>query len=837
MASKDNKDDNEVSEEKERPEDVNISTSSLKFKKKGSFARLFFESFTLNGSTKNKCMVFVLHHKNENGDIVKRIERCGKVYCNETSGLKRHLRIHGINSGNFMNCTGLIEENIAQSSLLQNNQPDSSPTQSASDCSEVIELENSNASSSINTTDSLSSSIDETTNNKSATQIQKTLHATFLHNSSTASELDRALVRFCAFHSIPFLAIESQEFHEIIYASRRAQHIHNISRRNIQSKVIYSAKEVECRIRDELGLHAQQISLCLDMGTDLNTRGLLTTTIHYIKDQCDLSVSKNNLSSSPNSQTSLSSMQDNDQLLVLQTRQLETIHINSNHTGQNIATFVNTILCKFGIQNKISSIVSDNASNMNTTVEKLKQILISEMQSNTIQSNAKKLHTARINSIIHINCFSHSLQLCVQVALNLEEVKNIIKKVNHVVSIAHRSCKVNDTLMSIADEAGTAHKKTIISCPTRWSSELYMLQRYIELHSRLVQCSLRSSGEALRGCLPGDEELNVMKGMIGVLEIIEKMTNSLGAVKQATLCHCIGALIVINKRMDDILLKSEYTLVKNMANVIKGEVLERFFPMGSFYSNSSNADSQRSSSVCTPTSEVLNNRKPKRTTNAHRIRQQIYHVAALLHPAFKDGKKLFPANTEVLNEWTDYAHSILIEFLELDEELWASRQMFSSSESTKQTITPTNKCSKKQRSLYCDKEPNNLQKSMSEIFFEISESSDEEEESCNPENEAEKCPIVDEVNSYLSLNVESACNANFNILRYWAATTNVHQFPRLCRLARFVLSIPASSVSVERSFSELKRHQSRLRGSLSVETIDSLMKISRNRDLYPLKNY
>lgn len=83
-----------------------------------------------------------------------------------------------------------------------------------------------------------------------------------------------------------------------------------------------------------------------------------------------------------------------------------------------------------------------------------------------------------------------------------------------------------------------------------------------------------------------------------------------------------------------------------------------------------------------------------------------------------------------------------------------------------------------------------------------------------------KDPIDVEIESYLLL--KKATWENYSDpLSFWKDHEDT--FPHIGRLARKILAIPASSAAVERLFSLLKRAFPDLRGSMSYETLSSLL--------------
>lgn len=57
-------------------------------------------------------------------------------------------------------------------------------------------------------------------------------------------------------------------------------------------------------------------------------------------------------------------------------------------------------------------------------------------------------------------------------------------------------------------------------------------------------------------------------------------------------------------------------------------------------------------------------------------------------------------------------------------------------------------------------------------------------------------------------------------LSFWAQAHKAGRYPRLCKLAKLFLTIPASAIPQERHFSELKRRCAGLRASTKVDTLD-----------------
>lgn len=73
---------------------------------------------------------------------------------------------------------------------------------------------------------------------------------------------------------------------------------------------------------------------------------------------------------------------------------------------------------------------------------------------------------------------------------------------------------------------------------------------------------------------------------------------------------------------------------------------------------------------------------------------------------------------------------------------------------------------------------------------------------------------------------------SFDILNYWKQRR--HTNPRIYRLAREILSIPSTQVTVERLFSQLKFVMQDNRMRLSDQSVKDLMLLKMNPDLLPM---
>ncbi len=82
--------------------------------------------------------------------------------------------------------------------------------------------------------------------------------------------------------------------------------------------------------------------------------------------------------------------------------------------------------------------------------------------------------------------------------------------------------------------------------------------------------------------------------------------------------------------------------------------------------------------------------------------------------------------------------------------------------------------------------------------------------------------VMDEVEAYS----REAANAKCNVLDWWRA--NEVRFPNLARIAKQILTIPATEVASERMFSSAGNVLTKLRSQLSDDTVDAIIFLHKN---------
>lgn len=161
----------------------------------------------------------------------------------------------------------------------------------------------------------------------------------------------------------------------------------------------------------------------------------------------------------------------------------------AQHASQYIKELVKEVLNDFELSvTQVLAIVTDNASNMVSTVEKLnaeahektssdEEEFIEEEIDNSVEDAVNEL--SDIYKMYHMRCAVHTLQLAVRDGLKQRHASSLIGKVRRV-AVAARAPKLDDILRR------REGKGAILDQATRWGSTYQMIERILELKATLV---------------------------------------------------------------------------------------------------------------------------------------------------------------------------------------------------------------------------------------------------------------------------------------------------------------------------------------------------------------
>ena len=173
------------------------------------------------------------------------------------------------------------------------------------------------------------------------------------------------------------------------------------------------------------------------------------------------------------------------------------------HTAENIAAELKKVSEEWGITDKITCIVTDNAANMKAA--------------------------ARLTGWKHLPCFAHTLNLIVQEATERDqELSEVRQKARSIVTYFKQSVKAKDKLDEIQLQMGGEEKKLIRDVVTRWNSSYFMYERLVEQYHAVntALCYMDHSDLCL-----SPTEVEVMTTAMKLLQPFEEATREVSADK------------------------------------------------------------------------------------------------------------------------------------------------------------------------------------------------------------------------------------------------------------------------------------------------------------------
>ncbi|XP_005113603.1 zinc finger BED domain-containing protein 1-like [Aplysia californica] len=311
--------------------------------------------------------------------------------------------------------------------------------------------------------------------------------------STKKTALDDLLLGMIVKDLQPFSVVEDQGFRDFVEGldpryelpSRRT-----ITRDLLPRKFKTEEDELKTVLRE-----ARHVAITTDLWTSRQTESYITVTAHFLAPHTSWK---------------------------LQAAVLATQKVAVDHTAANIAVLLKDLFEQWDIEEKISSIVTDNASTMVSLV-----------------NDHMKKH--------HVRCFAHSLNLIVRDGLkNSGDLLIVIGKVKAIVSFFHHSVKAAEKLRSFQSTLGLPQKKLIQDVETRWNSTLKMLSRYADEHTAVTGalCSMGRTSMSVT-----DSEVDTIRSAIEVLSPFELATEEASTEKHTSLSKMLPTVRQIMEKL------------------------------------------------------------------------------------------------------------------------------------------------------------------------------------------------------------------------------------------------------------------------------------------------
>lgn len=321
--------------------------------------------------------------------------------------------------------------------------------------------------------------------------VQQTL-ARYTHTKKISSaqrkEIDDALMLLFTKDFQPFSLVEDKGFRKFVASLNPAYQLP--SRKHISNVMLDAAfRKCEVEVREKF-LVTKSACLTVDCWTSRAQEGYFAVTAHYINNNFEL------------------------ESVLLQCRVLP-----GPHTAINISEDLERILAEWKLEGKVRLVISDNASNMKSSIKALK--------------------------LKHFGCFAHTLNLVAKSALALPEVETFLLKLKVIISHFRRSTTATEKLLRYQIQNGTAQpKKLMIDVATRWNSTFYMLERALILREALTS-TLAILGSTSGQSPPSitSDEWRLCRDLCKVLKPLEEVTVQISGEQYLT-----GSLVIIFSR-------------------------------------------------------------------------------------------------------------------------------------------------------------------------------------------------------------------------------------------------------------------------------------------------
>lgn len=227
---------------------------------------------------------------------------------------------------------------------------------------------------------------------------------------------------------------------------------------------------------------------------------------------------------------------------------LECIPDAQRHTAQNLAELIKKVCTDWGVDEKIVSVTTDNANNIQAAIALLKWK--------------------------QVPCFAHTLNLIVQGGLI--EIKDTQMKVKAIVEIFRRSVLASERLTATQRQLGEKNLKVKQDVITRWNSIYDMFERILEIKKSIIS-TIATDYPSTPNLTPGD--LQILIKSCELLKHFKSVTEIMSGEKHVTVSQIIVLANLLKKKCEVFILQESDNIpqsVRNMAMRFLTDLTTRF---------------------------------------------------------------------------------------------------------------------------------------------------------------------------------------------------------------------------------------------------------------------
>ena len=300
-------------------------------------------------------------------------------------------------------------------------------------------------------------------------------------NDPKQKAISDALVLHIACDLVPFSTVDSHYFRDLLHKANSQYQVP--SRKHLVGKLLREKREEDFNSLKEKVEKVDSVCVTLDLWSSRQMRSYLGITAHFILDW------------------------------KLGSALLACKRFTGRHTHEMIMQEYEETIHAFGLQDKVSHIITDNASNMISAFAL--PGLITPPADDTDEDDDLLISDEELLDISalpaeHSPCFAHTLQLVIKDAFKgAAQLNRVLGKTSKIVNHVHKSTVATELL---ADEPRLQPANA-----TRWNSQM-----------KMIRSVLKTSEEKLNQLdapTLGAYERNILRDMAEILEPFEEATD------------------------------------------------------------------------------------------------------------------------------------------------------------------------------------------------------------------------------------------------------------------------------------------------------------------------